>query len=79
MTVTGSQAVLVMRRYVQLNLDGKMASDEYAERPECGSRVVKGTFTAARTRGYGYPADLTSEARPDRHSSGLTAYRCWSF
>ena len=55
-------------RYVKLHVDGKMASDEYAERPECGSRVMKSTFTSARARGYGYPADLTAEARPDRSS-----------
>ncbi|KAK9838767.1 hypothetical protein WJX74_002952 [Apatococcus lobatus] len=58
--------------YVKLHLDGKMASDEYAERPECGSRVMKSTFTSAKARGYGYPADLTADSRPERHSSGHT-------
>ena len=59
-----------MCRYVKLHLDGKVASDEYAERPECGSRVMKSTFTSAKARGYSYPADLTADSLPERHSSG---------
>ena len=56
---------------MKLHLDGKLASDEYAERPECGSRVLKSTFTSAKARGYGYPADLTADgSRPEWHASG---------
>lgn len=63
-------------RYVKLHLEGKIASDEYAEMAECGSRVIKGTMPSARTRGYGYPADLTADGRPDRLTQGISALEC---
>ena len=69
--LTDAETSTLSCRYVKLDIDGKLASDNYADRPECGSRVMKNTLASARARGYGYPVDLVPETQSDRLSSGM--------